>query len=317
MIIHLKHHEIDFDKWDDCVNRSINGIIYAYSFYLNQVSPEWEALIEKDYKSIMPLPVKKKAGISYIMQPVFVQQLGVFSPHLPDESLIQQYMNKIPSKYRFIHYHLNTFNNLDSLPKGRIFKSTNYELDLIASYDLIFKNFSSNTKRNLKKSQKKKVFIVKNSNPEPVIESFRTYRGKAIKVMGNEQYNTLKHLIYSGIHRGNTIVYSAYTAENNYCAGIVFMHSHQKSILIFSGTTPEAKKNGAMTAIIDTYIREHSGTNTILDFEGSNDKQLARFYAGFGSKECVFLQIRINRFPILLNFIVNTYLSSRKKLAGY
>jgi len=46
MIIYHKHHEIDRDRWDECIRKSFNGIIYAYSWYLDIVSPQWEALIE-------------------------------------------------------------------------------------------------------------------------------------------------------------------------------------------------------------------------------------------------------------------------------
>jgi hypothetical protein len=87
--------------------------------------------------------------------------------------------------------------------------------------------------------------------------------------------------------------------------------------MIFSGSSPDARKNGAMTAIIDAFIKDHAETNRILDFEGSNDQNLARFYAGFGSKECVYLQLEINRFPFFFRLILNIYLRSRNRLSGY
>ena len=79
MIKLYANNEINKRKWDSCVADSQNGLIYAYAWYLDIVSPNWSALIKEDYKAIFPLPIKKKLGISYISQPLFTQKLGLFS----------------------------------------------------------------------------------------------------------------------------------------------------------------------------------------------------------------------------------------------
>jgi hypothetical protein len=314
MIRFLEHNSIDFEKWDMCITQSINGLIYPYAYYLDQVTPGWAALVENDYESVMPLPVKQKWNIHYIIQPIFVQQLGIFSSKPIKAELIISFISCIPSRYKYINYNFNTFNNFSEVSNSALNPLKTYELDLIQPYQQLYKNYSTNTKRNLKKSEKEKVFVIKNTPPEPVIEAFRQNRGKEITTLTDKQYNTLKHLIYSGIHKGNAIVYSAYTEHNTFCAGIVFFHTHNKSIMIFSGNTSQAKKNGAMTALINAYIKDHSGQNIVLDFEGSNDEKLARFYSGFGSKECVYLQFVSIRFPFLFKHIAKVLISFKRYL---
>jgi hypothetical protein len=309
MIQYLQHNQIDFEKWDLCIDGAINGIIYPYSFYLNQVSPGWDALIYEDYKAVMPLPVKKRMGVSYLIQPPFIQQLGVFAEMPVSDELLKMFIDAIPSRFKHIDINMNTFNQIRD---SRFQKRVTYELDLLTSYDQIVKGYSSQTIRNLKKSQKEKVYIYKNNEPDIIIESFRKYKGKGIRHWKDSQYNTLKHLIYSGIYRGDTEIYSAYDNKNTFCAGIVFFTSHNKSILIFSGSTPVARSNGAMTAIIDKFISDHQGQHLTLDFEGSSEKNLARFYAGFGSKECVFLQLQISNFPAFIKPIINLYFWLKK-----
>ena len=34
-IQHLTHRQIDKAKWDDCIDKADNGLLYAYSFYLD------------------------------------------------------------------------------------------------------------------------------------------------------------------------------------------------------------------------------------------------------------------------------------------
>jgi hypothetical protein len=312
MIRYIEHKQIDRDKWDTCIESAINGIIYPYSFYLNQVSPGWDALVMGDYEAVMPLPVKRRWGVSYIVQPPFVQQLGVFSKSPVKESLVREFIRHIPRRFRYVEMSLNTFNPLMS-PLW-LQKRKTYELDLIPGYDFLRRNYSEQIKRNLKKAQKSKIYVVKNSDPNPVIESFRKNRGKNIRQLNDRHYAMLKHLVFSGIQRGTAEIYNAYTAENTFCAGIIFFTSHNKSILIFSGSTPDARQNGAMSAIIDRYIDEHAGQNLTLDFEGSNEKNLARFYAGFGSKECVFLQVKIVNLPLILKPLIKLYLLARRRM---
>ena len=55
MIKHLTHNMIDKRRWDDCIAKSFNGSVYAWSWYLDIVHPNWEALIENDYERVMPL----------------------------------------------------------------------------------------------------------------------------------------------------------------------------------------------------------------------------------------------------------------------
>jgi len=79
MIRHLRHSEIDKEKWDAALSKCHQPLLFAQSWYLDLVSPKWGALIRGDYEEMMPLPVKSKFGFKYLVQPNFTAQLGVFS----------------------------------------------------------------------------------------------------------------------------------------------------------------------------------------------------------------------------------------------
>lgn len=307
MIHFLKNQEIDMSKWDDCIGHSFNGIFYAYSWYLDMVSPGWVALVENDYESVMPLPIRKKWGVAYIYQPFFVQQLGIFSRVSVSSEVTARFVAAIPGRFRFADINLNTFNSLDSFSGITLQRMRTYELDLIQSYPEIRKGYSVNTARNLKKAEKTGVFVARQGRPEEIIAAFRQHRGRTLKSFSGNDYNVLKHLIYAGIHKGMVHTYSAYTAENNFCAGAIFYRSHKKVVFLFSAITDEGKASSAMYMIVDHFIKEHAAKELILDFEGSNDPGLARFYSSFGSKECVFLRLQMNRLPCVLKPLAQLY----------
>ncbi len=315
MISHLLRKDIDTEKWDRCIDNSVNGIFYAYSWVLDMVCPGWNALVMDNYLAVMPLPNRMKFGVRYIYPPFFLQQLGVFSTGSLTETVTESFLKSIPLNYRYWETTLNTFNRLPNDFKARKLPRRTHELDLSSAYSEIRTGYSQNTLHNMKKAEKASVFIASQGRPEEIIDAFRTNRGKGLKRMSDADYNTLKHLVYSGIHRGMVRILSAYDARNSFCAGIIFMKSHHKAVFLFSGANPIARENGAMFLLVDHFIREFAGNPLILDFEGATDPNLARFYAGFGSKESVFLQLSKNRLPLMLRPMVPAWFFFRNKLS--
>ena len=148
-IQYLKHNQIDISKWDECISRSKNRLVYAQSWYLDLVCSDWDALVADNYKAVMPLTHGLKYGINYLYQPFFSQQLGVFSTSEPNKQMLEAFIKAIPAKFRFIDINLNKANNFN-LEGFQIRKNINIELKLNKPYDEITSGYSNNTKRNIK-----------------------------------------------------------------------------------------------------------------------------------------------------------------------
>lgn len=298
MIRYVKHQDIDTDKWDQCIRKSFNSLVYGYSWYLDVVMKEWDALIEDDYMRVMPLTGSRKAGIHYLYQPFFTQQLGVFSVGRLHSQKVREFLEHIPPGYKLAEINLNTFNKPDDKMKPFFREMQNYELDLIASYEELSDAYSKNLKRNIKKAEKAELELMQNIKPDEIIRIFREHRGNDINQLNNEAYRMLKQLIYVMIYRGRAKVWGAYNHRNTLLAGAVFIRSKNRWIFLFSGTSDEARQKGAMPFIIDRFIMNHAGSHNTLDFEGSNDENLARFYKSFGAKRCNYYHYYNNRLPL-------------------
>lgn len=306
MIKYLKYDLIDKQKWDNCIDNAFNGSIYAYSWYLDIVCEEWDALVEGDYESVFPIPFKKKMGIHIIYQPFFTQQLGVFTRSKLTPDIVNEFLEAIPSRFKLIDLNLNIHNQID-LSGFSHHLMVNHELDLISDYEQLRKNYSTNTRRNLIKAEKSDLFIVKEVKPDDIIELFRENRGKGIKVLKEFNYLRLRRLIYTCIYRDAGKVYAAYTSENELCAGAVFIESHRKPVFIFSGQSEKGKEKRAMFLLIDHFIKEHANKHLTLDFDGSNDEALSRFYKGFGSTRIDYLRISRNTLPLYNKVALKIY----------
>ena len=295
MIRHLSHTEINKAQWDACLQNASNGIIYAASWYLDQVSPNWEALILDDYKAIMPLPVKKKWGLNYLIRPAFCQQLGIFSKYPIDEMLVTDFINNIPQRYRWIYLPLNEGNPGLGRETG-----INYILPLLPSYDILASAFAQNTKRNLGKTSAAKV------NPEysEDIKSLLLLKIEhAFTSVTAIHQDFLIRLYDHSKLQGNAKIIVTKDKENVILAGALFVHYGNRWIYLLSASSAKGKEDRAMFAIIDKFVRDHAGSLEFLDFEGSMIPELARFFSGFGAVPLNYPILKMHRLPFPLNLM--------------
>ena len=302
IIKHLTHTQIDKSKWDLCISKAFNGIVYAYSWYLDIVSEDWEALVEGDYVRVMPLPVKRKFKIDYLVQPLFTQQLGVFSIDKLDSSIVMKFIESIPEKYKYIALNLNTNNKIDESKLSFTSKS-NFELDLIKPYELLKKSYSKNTLRNIKKAENNKITLSESLTINELISLFKENVGDPLAKFEDEQYNILRRLLSYSLLHGKGKITAAFTGHNNLCAAVFILQTPHRIINLITASNDEGKSSSAMFLILDNLIKNNSEKNRILDFEGSNIESIARFYKGFGSTLCKYPAIKINKLPFFIRLL--------------
>ena len=134
-IKYLKNNEIDFQRWDKCIRKSVNGNIYGYSWFLNIVSENWDALVDDNYETVMPLTCKKFLGFPILLQPPYATNLGVYSVNVISRDVVKEYIDQMISRYFYIDINLNKYNRLTSL----FFKPRHdsiFELDLIPGFNI-------------------------------------------------------------------------------------------------------------------------------------------------------------------------------------
>ena len=297
-----KNSMIDKHLWDKCISTSFNGIVYAYSWYLDIISPDWEAIINEDYTIIMPLTHRKKHGINYLAHHFSAQQLGIFSSFKLNDEIIRAFFQKIPKKFKWIDINVNSFNpiSLDDFQKK---ERITFLLDLIEPYENLKKKYSTNNVRNLKKAVKNKITINQTVTPNELIFLLKENEEKL--KLKEADYHFFRKLIVAGLQRGIGKIYGAYTAENTLCATAYFLTSNNRSIYLFASSSVLGKEKKAMFCLIDKFIQDNAGTNTTLDFEGSNIDGIARFYRNFGANPSIYWNIKRNTLPWILKIFKN------------
>lgn len=274
LIKHLKHGNIDIERYSATIINCAWGRIYALPWYLDIVSPNWEALVNEDYSVVMPLPVKKKYGLKYITQPYLCQQLGVYSTLSPDKNIFKEFYGKIPCRVsRF------QGNSCDSAIYPENCLRPNFFLDT-STLSEPNQGFNSNTIRNLKKAEKSGIKLAEISVDEFVEFSLLNNR----EVFSDALLYVLKKLALSLIANNHGKIYASRVDDTLTAA--VLVASFKNRIYYLSPVSSElGKEIQSMTFLVNNLIIEAKMKNMIIDFEGSSIEGVARFYAGFGAQK--------------------------------
>ncbi len=296
-IAYIPYNEIDKLKWDSCIAVADNSLIYATSTYLDAMAQNWDALVLDDYKAVMPLTWKKKYSVYYLHQPFFTSCLGVFGKNI-SAALLTDFLQHIPEKFKYWDIYLN-HGNFFTLGKFELYQRMNYVLNLQQPYEKLYAVFRDNIKRNIKKAEKLSCIIKKNIDVNDVI-ALAMQQSKKFASISQEDYKRFKKLYHQLYIKQQAITYAVYTSANELAASCVFFFYGNRAYYILVGNHPNGKTIGASHSLINAFIKDNAGKNLLLDFEGSDIRNLAFFYSSFGAVEEKYAGLKNNKLPALL-----------------
>jgi hypothetical protein len=275
---------------------------YAYSWWLDVVSPGWESLVLDDYVAVMPLTRNKKLGIDYLFQPFFTQQLGVFLTEVADPSETHRFLAAIPDLYRYIDIQLNSLNN----PANSDFFLTvrkNYTLDLTPSYNQLSASYHRNCRRNLLKAINAGLTIKKGPVPSVFTRFIKSNLDKKLSEIGKTFYTVLQQITDASLRNGTGEILGVYNPDGELVAAGWFVTCAGRCIFEVCASNNQGKEMQSMYFLVDHVIRVKAGSELIFDFAGSDIPGVAYFNAGFGTSESTYLAVKRNHLPWPLNII--------------
>lgn len=295
-IRYVQHGDIDPGKWDACVRTAPNGLIYAYSFYLDHLAKHWDGLVLGDYEAVMPLPWNKKFGIHYLYQPPFVAMGGVFGNDL-SPALTADFIKAIPSKFKLVEINLNPAHA--AAPQDL---RTNYVLPLHSDYEALREKYRDNVKRNIKKAVAANCRVEKNIPVQRVIQLAKEQLGTVVKIEDRDLLQFEK--LYDFLHeQRQAVTYGIFSENKELLASCVYFFSHGRAYYILVGNHPNGKTLGASHYLIDRFIADHARQDLVLDFEGSDIRNLAFFYSSFGAREETYPGLKLDRLSWLARVV--------------
>lgn len=275
MIVHLQYHQVDKERYDQCISASNNSRVYAYSWYLDLVCNNWDALVMGDYEAVMPLPWKTKFGLPLVYTPNWAQQLGVFSKVGSSRKLLLDFLGAIPKRFLKIDYRMNADNQLDHKSMS---VRENYLLVLDQSYEQMFKRFKGSRKKAVRLNFED-YLLNKNSS----IDEFQQFVQSVEKPFELQKaaLESLNALINSG--REELRLWSV-TKDGQILAALLWIKDSRRLTCLLPLSSELGKKLQLPTFLISELIKCFENSGLVIDFEGSMIKGVAQFYRSFGAE---------------------------------
>ncbi len=314
-ICYVSHNFINKDKWNLCISAGKPHLAYAHSNYLDVVcNGKWDALIYGDYEAVFPLPIKKKWGLQYIVQPPFCQQLGAFGN---DEHIgTQAFIKRIPWRFIRVRLQLNPYFAIKDKPSGvdgnaifnppkpnRMFllscikqflqrgvlqQKDNFILPL-----WLVKPFNKDAQKNIKALESMEIRYTKNTIAyHEVIQTYRSAWGHLNPDISQKTYDIFALACQKT--ELNAFTLSAHSENDDLLGAAIFLstqgNKNEPGYLhyVCAGPTLKGKTLGIMHGIINHVIQSYKNQNMVLDFEGSSIESVAAFYKKFNAHNAPF-----------------------------
>ncbi|MFL9832694.1 hypothetical protein [Chryseobacterium terrae] len=272
MIKRLKYHEIDFEKYAQCLENSAQRKYSATKQFLDISSDKkWELLVYKDYEAVMPVPYVFKSRIKIVHNPMLCQQLGVFSKE-DNIEINEQFLKFLKKNYLIRIYTFNEFNQF----KTSLNSKKNF-LILPDDYETIYSKYSPKRKRKLRLDED----VIKNSEIKSITfsEAENFIKENFLGADKDEDIDAFI-LIFKNMFEANCLSFSAFYLNKRIINIVVTYFDDFTVALLGTFNDKESVKVSGASTLIDNCIKENISTK-IFDFEGSELPNVEEFFRGF------------------------------------
>ena len=273
MIQKLKYSEIDFDKYDKCLQGAEQYKYSAEKSFLDITSQKrWDLLVYKDYEAVMPLPYIERMGFKFIVNPKLCQQLGIFSKF--DTVYVNDlFLEFFEKKFRIWYY---AFNDKNIFSKSLTSKK-NFLINS-DQYDNVQQKYSPKRKRKLRLDEE----TLKNSHISENI-NFQDAKDFIYKHMlgAGKEKNRIEFLrIFKDLYDRESLMFYGFIYHSK-ITNLIALYISSKSITLL-GTFNDKKflKLSGASVLIDCAIKNYI-ENRVFDFEGSEIPSVEEFFRGF------------------------------------
>ena len=159
----------------------MNPNIYVTSWYLDILSPSWEALVfyeDDQYKAILPLIPQKKGPFCYLEKSNLAQQLGlIYREGYGRAEHLTQVVGALNTHFSLIRYPLNYGSPSPYVGKDANLRKfqKNHVLDLSGFYQEIQKGYRRDRKARLNQVQHSGLTVSRDEGLDELLSLLRKY----------------------------------------------------------------------------------------------------------------------------------------------
>jgi len=236
--------DIDKNKWNGNVHYSPNGNIYGYHWYLKSVIKEWDAIIEGDYQSVMPIPRRPLTAFEQSLLPF----LGPYTVNGYSAQRAQSFYNLWKKHNADGGYGFNDrLGKLMDVEGEKLLVKNRQYIHLQPSYDQITERYQSKAHQLLNDATLQTFLYGSDIKPETLIEN---------ENLNEAEKSILYRIMYNAIQRSVGWSLRVENKDNGAVAKSFFISDKSGIYEIFSSAQNDETNHVLM---LDTLIRSNAG----------------------------------------------------------
>lgn len=296
MIKRLTYEEIDWQKYQNCLESSEQKIYSAEKKYLDLLLHQnWEILVYNDYEAVMPIPLARKWGFNFVVMPLQTQQLGIFSEK-DNSEINKSFLEFFQKNYKVFYYAFNAKNEFKTLFKSR----KNYKL-FSEDYESVKKKYSIHRRRNVRITDvlqdKIKFSEAENLNHSEsfFIENVIGFTNSSLK---KRAFENMKNFLSQNLLKVYELYFDGELASQAY-----LIQSEKEDFLVNFINDKKFSKYNLSSIILDQIFRKNIEKKD-FNFHGSNISEIAEFYRRFGAIEENYAFVENSKIQLLISYFI-------------
>ncbi|TVR90287.1 MAG: hypothetical protein EA411_00755 [Saprospirales bacterium] len=289
-ISYVPFEEIDKVKWNSCVHFAVNSEVSAYYWWLKAVVKEWDALVEGDYESVLPIFYKKDLwGRKSIVHPPLIGRIGIQSINLLSRKRIVSMLDKLPD----IANSRMLFNEMNIIPpdfETHTEQKEAWRVLLNKSLTNIRSNYQPEVMNTISTDLPDGYFFQVKMKPEQIVEF-----AKENKQMPYDEFATLR-VLYNLLHRGTLINTVILDNEQKPVAMLTFTYHLKKIKVLLSVQNEKGRELNAIHRMYDHVFNLHQNKPMMFEFYPGDGE----FAKGLGGESYIYWEL--NRSDTLGNW---------------
>ena len=237
--------EIDKNKWNGAVHYSPHGNIYGYHWYLKSVIKKWDAIVEGDYQSVMPVFRDPLTSFQLLLLP----EMGPYSVNALTDKRCEQFYTlwekySADKAYSFNHAYTT---QLFKISGQTLQQKQQVYLDLTMPYDKIVELYNPSATTMMITSSNEAFEFGGQGKPDHLLEKEHLH---------HEEKSTLYRLYYNAVSRGagwHTLIKNPTTGKQ---ADAFVLTNHKDLYISYLGQNNDKVST---FKLLDTLLKSSSG----------------------------------------------------------
>ena len=244
MYRYVNYSDIDKNKWNGAVHYSPNGNVFGYHWYLKAALREWDAVVEDDYQSVMPVLTSPLHHEIYDLIP----QLGPYSVNVLHSRRVKEMVDIALQHGGGALYPLNNKITNTHLKDHKISHRPFLSFLLNQPYELLSSRYDQALYNTIHGHSKDHLTFTSGMKPELLV---------GLTSYPSIKKNALMRIMYNALQRGIGFSNGIKLKEGDeFLAASFFISSHNKIFEIFSMPRPD---RDARRLLMDLVIRNGAG----------------------------------------------------------